>query len=424
MNADAGVSGVSGASGGPGGSAKAIRPSAGLILLLGLLEAFGPLSMDLYMPLLPELADSLGVSDSLAQWTMSVCMLGLALGQLLAGPLSDRFGRRAPLVIGVVSFTVFSAACAAAPSIGWLLVFRALQGISGAAGMVIVLAIARDIFTGGKLASMLSWLALVGAVAPIVAPILGGQLSRFVDWRGIFWILAGIGLLLLVCALIWLPESHPRARRRSTGGARVLLADARALLRHHDYRTVLIIASLGGISFFAYLSMSSFVLQNGFGVSPALFGIMFAAGSLSNVVGSQTNRVLLTRFTPERLYLVGVSLAVAGTLTAALSGLLSLGIAPFVTGLAVYLLSTGFTIPNSNAIALTDHGERAGSAAAILGTSSLLIGPILAPLVSLGGVSAAGLGVTMIAFHAPALVVGLIAFGRRPARYSTGSAGR
>ncbi|MBN9611894.1 MAG: Bcr/CflA family efflux MFS transporter, partial [Actinobacteria bacterium] len=248
-----------------------MRPSAGLILLLGLLEAFGPLSMDLYMPSLPELGRSLGASDATAQLTMSVCMLGLGLGQLIAGPMSDRFGRKPPLIVGVISYTVFSMACAMAPSIAWLLVFRALQGIGGAAGMVITLAIARDIFSGGQLARMLSWLALVGAVAPVVAPVLGGQLSRFLDWRGIFWVLAGLGALLLIAALAWLPESHPKERRTS-GRVFALFTDAKVLLAHRDYRAVLLIATIGGAAFFAYLSMSSFVLQNGFGVSPPMFG--------------------------------------------------------------------------------------------------------------------------------------------------------
>ncbi|WP_241898161.1 MULTISPECIES: multidrug effflux MFS transporter [unclassified Leucobacter] len=394
----------------------AIRPSAGLILLLGLLEAFGPLSMDLYMPALPELARSLGIGDALAQTTMSVCMLGLGLGQLIAGPMSDRFGRRLPLLIGVAAFAVFSAACAVAPSVGWLLLFRALQGVSGAAGMVVTLAIARDIFAGARLARMLSWLALVGAVAPVVAPILGGQLSRFLDWRGIFWVLAGIGVLLLASALRWLPESHPRELRSTTSGPLALLADARVLLAHPVYRAVLVISAVSGAAFFAYLSMSSFVLQNGFGVTPALFGILFAAGSLCNVVGSQTNRVLLASTSPERLYLVGMVLAFLGSAVAAASALLDLGFAPFVAGLALYLASTGFTMPNASAIGLTAHGDRAGSAAALLGTSSLFLGPILAPLVSLSGVTAAVLGLTMLVGSALMLAVGLAAFGRAPRR--------
>lgn len=394
--------------------AEAIRPSAGLILLLGLLEAFGPLSMDLYMPALPELARSLGIGDALAQTTMSVCMLGLGLGQLIAGPMSDRFGRRLPLLVGVASFTVFSAACAAAPSVGWLLLFRALQGVSGAAGMVVTLAIARDIFAGSRLARMLSWLALVGAVAPVVAPILGGQLSRFLDWRGIFWVLAGIGLLLLASAFRWLPESHPRELRSTSAGPRALIADARVLLAHPTYRAVLLISAISGAAFFAYLSMSSFVLQNGFGVTPALFGILFAAGSLCNVVGSQTNRVLLSTRSPERLYLVGMVLAFIGSAVAAASALLDLGIGPFVAGLAVYLASTGFTMPNASAIGLTAHGDRAGSAAALLGTASLFLGPVVAPLVSLGGVTASVLGLTMAVGSTLMLAFGAAAFRKAP----------
>ena len=280
--------------------------------------------------------------------------------------------------------------------------------------MVVTLAIARDIFSGARLARMLSWLALVGAVAPVVAPVLGGQLSRFLDWRGIFWVLAGIGALLLLSALRWLPESHPRELRSVTAGPLALLADARILLAHPAYRAVLIISMISGAAFFAYLSMSSFVLQNGFGVSPAIFGIMFAAGSLCNVVGSQTNRVLLSSASPERLYLVGMVLAFLGSALAAASALLDLGLAPFVAGLAVYLASTGFTMPNANAIGLTAHGDRAGSAAALLGTSSLLLGPIVAPLVSLSGVTAPVLGATMAVASTLVLAVGIVAFRRPP----------
>lgn len=385
------------------------KSGAGLILLLGLLQAFGPLSMDLYMPALPELTASLGTTDALAQATMSVCMLGLAVGQPIAGPLSDRYGRRRPLAVGVAVFTVFSLACALAPSVEWLLVFRALQGVGGAAGMVITLAIARDLFTGANLSRQLSWLALVGATAPIVAPILGGQLTRIMDWRGIFLVLAGIGALLLVAALLWLPESNPHERRTGGGSGR-LLRDARVLLSPGPYRVVLLIASISGISFFSYLSMSSFVMQNGFGVSPQVFGIMFALGSLCNVVGSQTNRVLVGRFSPRSMYLAGLVIAFSGGALAGLGALLGLGMIPFLAGLALYLVSTGFTLPNQHALALNEHSERAGSAAALIGMSALVVGPIVSPLVSLGGVTAHTLGLTMTVASAVAMAIGITAF--------------
>lgn len=388
--------------------APAARTGPGLILLLGLLEAFGPLSMDLYMPALPELAATLDTSDALAQLTMSVCMLGLGVGQLIAGPLSDRFGRRLPLLVGVAAFTVFSAACALAPSVEWLLLFRTFQGIGGAAGMVVTLAIARDLFSGAELSKMLSWLALVGATAPIVAPVLGGQLTAVMDWRGIFLVLGGLGAVLFAAAALWLPESLPMGAR-SAGGGRSLFADARVLLGPGPYRVVLAISAISGVAFFSYLSMSSFVLQNSFGVSPQLFGVMFALGSLCNVVGSQTNRVLVGRFSPLELYRAGIGIACIGSALAALSALLGWGLGPFVAGLGIYLMSTGFTPPNQNTIALDAHGDRAGSAAALIGMASLTVGPIVSPLASAGGLTTVTLGVTMAAASAAVLVLGMTA---------------
>ncbi|MGO3678455.1 multidrug effflux MFS transporter [Leucobacter sp. UCMA 4100] len=393
-------------------SARGVRPGAGLILLLGLLEAFGPLSMDLYMPALPALAESLHTSDTLAQVTMSVCMLGLALGQLVAGPMSDRFGRRVPLLVGVLVFTVFSAACAFAPSVAWLIAFRFVQGLGGAAGMVVTLAIARDLFSGRELAKMLSWLALVGATAPIIAPVLGGQLVRIMEWRGIFGVLTGIGALLFLAALLWLPESHPRAKR-SEGGARTLRDDAAALLRPGAYRVILAIASVTGIAFFSYLSMSSFALQGSYGVSPQAFGLLFALGSVCNVIGSQTNRVLVARFSTEQLYGAGLVIGWCGGVLASASALAGWGLAPFCAGLGLYLLSTGFTLPNANAIALTEHGERAGSAAALLGMSALVVGPIVSPLVSTLGMTPQVLGLTMVTASTVVLVIASLALWPR-----------
>ena len=393
---------------------------AGLIVLLGLLEAFGPLSMDLYMPKLPELAESLQTSDALAQSTMSVCMIGLALGQLVAGPLSDHFGRRPPLLVGVAAFTVFSIASALAPTIGWLILFRFLQGLGGSAGMVVSLAIARDLYSGTELSRMLSWLALVGATAPIVAPMIGGLLAGFLEWRGYFVILAGIGLLLLVVTFVALPETLRVGAAGSGSGSgsdaapapRGFFADARVLLGGGFFRLLLAISAISGISFFSYLSMSSFVLQEGFGFSPQLFGIVFAAGSICNVLGSQTSRVLVTRFGTRRLYGAGIGIGLVGAAVVLAGALLGWGVGVVLAGLWIYLASTGFTLPNGNSLALSEHGERAGTAAAMLGTASLIVGPIAAPIISLGGITAFTLGATMCSAMLVCVVLARVALRR------------
>ena len=368
----------------------------GLIVLLGALEAFGPLSMDLYMPTLPDLARSLDTSDPLAQATMSVCMIGLAAGQLVAGPLSDRFGRRPPILIGVAVFTVFSLASALAPNVWLLLAFRFLQGLGGSAGMVVSLAIARDLYSGAALSRMISWLALVGATAPIVAPVAGGFLATFLDWRGFFLILTGIGALLLVVALARLPETLVRGRMAQRRPAS-FLADARVLLGPGFTRVLIAISGVSGIAFFSYLSMTSFVLQHEHGFSPQAFGLAFATGSVCNVLGSQASRLLVARAGVRRLYGIGLGLGLAGALVALASALLGLGTGGLLAGLWIYLASTGFTLPNGNALALGEHGDRAGTAAAMLGTTSLVVGPIVAPVISLAGLTGTTLAATMAA---------------------------
>ncbi|PIJ47719.1 Bcr/CflA family drug resistance efflux transporter, partial [Leucobacter sp. OLES1] len=276
-----------------------------LTLVLGALEAFGPLSMDVYMPQLPQLAAQLQTSDALAQATMSVCMIGLGLGQLIAGPLSDRFGRKRPLAIGVASFALLSVLCAIAPSIELLLVARFLQGLAGSAGVVISLAVARDLFQGIALSRMLSMLAIVTASTPIVPPVLGRQLARFMDWRGTFSVLAGIGVALLAVAVFGLRATLPPERRHSDGFVGGTASHMSEVLRDPLFTAILAASCLGGLSFFSYLSMSSFVLQDEFGITPQVFSLLFAVNALANLAGSQISRLLVGRLGPTRVYLTG-----------------------------------------------------------------------------------------------------------------------
>ncbi|WP_233279359.1 multidrug effflux MFS transporter [Microterricola pindariensis] len=364
------------------------------VLVLGALEAFGPLSMDLYMPTLPQLAASLDTSDTLAQATMSVCMIGLGLGQLLAGPLSDRFGRRRPLLVGVALFALFSLACVFAPTIEVLLVARLLQGLAGSAGIVLSLAIARDMYSGVELSRMLSLLALVGASAPIIAPVIGGQLALFMDWRGIFGVLAGIGVALFVLAFTSLKETLPQEARHG-GGFGTTMQHFGALARDRLFVVMLIVSAAGGVAFFTYLSMSSFVLQGEFGLSPQLFSVFFAINALANMGGAQLSRLLVRRLGPVRMYLTGqtaTALAAVAMLIVVLSGA---GVVGVLIVLAVFLFSSGVGGPNGTTLALGGHAERAGTASAVLGTAMFVVGPIVAPLAALGGATALAMSLTV-----------------------------
>ena len=383
-----------------------------LTLVLGLLEAFGPLSMDLYLPQLPQLARSLGTTDAMAQATMSVCMIGLGLGQLVAGPLSDRYGRKRPLVIGVALFTVLSAVCAYAPTIEVLLAARLLQGLAGSAGVVIAMAVARDLFEGVALSRMLSLLALVTSLTPIVAPIIGGQLARVMDWRGIFLVLTGIGVALCAVAGFGLRETLVEGRHTG-GGLRSTAAHVGATLRDPLFSSLMVAAALGGVAFFSYLSMSSFVFQDEFGFTPQLFSVLFAVNALSQLGGAQLSRTLVQRLGPPRMYLTG---QIAGSLAAlALCVATVSGAHPgvIVALLAVTIGAFGLSGPNGTTLALSHHGSRAGTASALMGSSSFVAGALVAPIVSAtAGTSSVVMGCTIAAAATSAACVGYVAVRR------------
>ena len=383
-----------------------------ITLVLGTLEAFGPLSMDLYLPQLPELARSLDTTDSLTQVTMSVCMIGLGLGQLIAGPMSDRYGRKRPLVAGVILFTLLSVVCALAPTIEVLLVARFFQGLAGAAGVVISMAVARDLFEGIELSRMLSLLALVTSLTPIIAPVIGGQLARFMDWRGIFFVLAGIGAALVFVAIFGLRETLYEGR--FTGGiVRTTASHIGAVTRDPLFMAFLAASCLGGIAFFSYLSMSSFVLQDEFGLSPQLFSFVFAMNALAQLGGAQLSRFFVTRLGTAKMYLTGQfagSLAAVVLVAATLMGAPAIA---FIALLAIYLGAAGLGGPNGTSIALSEHGSRAGTASALLGMGMFTAGAVVAPVVSsVFGTSKLTMAATIATGSVLALGVAYIAITR------------
>jgi MFS transporter, DHA1 family, multidrug resistance protein len=354
------------------------------VLLLGALSSFAPLSIDMYLPALPAMARDLHTAPSAAQLTLTACLIGLAVGQLLAGPLSDARGRRRPLLAGVALYAVASALCIVAPSIWALLVLRLIQGLAGAAGIVIARAVVRDRYEGDELARFYALLLIVNGAAPIIAPILGGQLLHVTTWRGVFAVLAGIGVVLLAASAAGLRETLPPDRRQ-TGGARAILADGRKLVTDREFCGYALASGFAFGAMFAYISGSPFVLQAMFGISPQLFSLIFAINGLGIIVAGQVSRSLIGRASPQVLLTAGLTGSAAGGVVLLIAAVADLGLPLILPGLFVVVASTGFVLPNATALALDAHAHDAGSASGLLGLAQFAIGAAAAPLVGVAG---------------------------------------
>ena len=341
--------------------------------------------MDAYLPGLPELARDFGASPSAAQVTVTTYLLGLALGQLLSGPVSDVHGRRRPLVVGMAVFTVTTLACSLAPSLFVLAVMRLVQGTSAAVGVAVGRAIVRDLYAGAAGARYLSRLMMVIGLAPILAPVIGGQLLRVTSWRGVFVALSVLGLALTAIGARLLPETLPRERRRAAGLGITLRTFAQ-LLADRRFVGFVLIVGLGGAAMIGYVAGSSFVLQDVYGASPQLYGLLFGVNALFLVAGAQVNAHLLRTRSPRSLLRVGlVMLVVAGVVLVVIVSLPQAGLATVVAPLMLQMASWSFVQANALALALTDHPAVAGTAAALLGVSQYAFGAFTAPLVGIGG---------------------------------------
>ncbi|MCD9199811.1 multidrug effflux MFS transporter [Aeromicrobium wangtongii] len=364
------------------------------LLTLGALTATGPLVTDLYLPALPDLARSMGTSEAAGQLTMSVCLVGLALGQLVAGPLSDRIGRTGPLRWGVLILVVTSFLCAVATNIVLLLVLRLVQGLAGAAALVIARAIVRDVYDGARAAKVYSDLILVMGLAPVIGPVLGGQLLTVTDWRGIFVLLGAIASLLLAACWWCLDETHPPEVRAAAPSHQRAL---RTLLADPHFRSFMAITALLGIVLFTYISMSSFVLRNDFGLGPVAYALTFGANAVGMIIGSQVGARLVARTGPARMLRAGLLLIAAATTSLAIAFALDAPLAVPLVALWLVLAGLGMSMGSCTSLALGPHAGRAGSAAALLGTSQFLFGAAIPPLVSVGGTSGEVMGITMAA---------------------------
>ena len=388
--------------------------TVGLVVVLGSVMAIGPLSIDMYLPAFPELAGEFDASASVVQLTLTACVTGLALGQLLIGPLSDRFGRRLPLVAALITYAVASVLCSLAPSIAMLLALRFVQGLAGAGAVVIVSAVVRDLYSGAAASRLFSSLIMVMGLAPILAPLAGAQVLTVTSWRGIFLVLAVLAALIAALVAVGLGETLP-AERRSAQGLAHTLQTTRALLRDRWFVGHALAGSLGFGALFAYVAGSPFVLQGIYGVSPQLYSVLFAMNGIGLIAASQVNARLVGRFGPERMLLAGLLgiAASSGTLlTVATVG--GLGVGAVLVPMFAVVSSLPFVLPNSMALALSDHAAVAGTASALLGTSQFLIGAFVAPLVGAGGTqSAVPMAALMTVFALAALATRHVAAGTR-----------
>ncbi len=347
-----------------------------LPLLLGFLTAVGPISTDMYLPSFPALENALGAPTGSAQITLATWFAGLAVGQITQGTLSDRFGRRGPLLVGTMLYTAGSAACALAPSLVWLSAFRAVTAIGASASMVIPRAMVRDLSDGLAAARLMSKLMLVMGVAPILAPSLGSAVLGFASWRAIFWFATAYGALAGL--LVWraLPETLP-PRHRVKLGLGGLLQRYRGILRERVFLTH---AALGGAAFFgmfAYIGGSSPVFIEGLGLSTAQYALVFGVCSAGFITASQVNARVLPRFgmfavvrAAARMFWV----ATAALAVVAFSGHVT---APgLIVPLAVAMTSMGFLLPNTTVGALSRHAAHAASASALMGTMQFAMGAV------------------------------------------------
>ncbi|MYX46361.1 Bcr/CflA family efflux MFS transporter, partial [Streptomyces sp. SID89] len=364
------------------------RASLLVTLILGGLTATPPLAMDMYLPSLPEVTRSLHAPAATVQLTLTACLAGMALGQLVVGPMSDRWGRRRPLLAGLAVYVLATALCALAPNVETLVAFRLAQGLAGAAGIVIARAVVRDLYDGVAMARFFSTLMLISGVAPIVAPLIGGQILRITDWRGVFVVLTVVGALL--GAVVWtkLPETLPPADRHD-GGVGQALGGMRRLLADRVFAGYMIAGGFAFASLFAYISASPFVIQEIYGASPQTFSLLFGLNSVGLVVVGQINgKVLVGRVRLDRVLAVGlvvVILAATGLLLMATGAFGAVGLAPVAAALFVLMSAMGVTMPNTQALALMRTKHSAGAASALLGTTSFLVGAVASPLVGVAG---------------------------------------
>ena len=403
-------------SSGPGSAGpRRVAPST---LALVAVTGTSALATDTYIAALPAMRDSLQTSDTLVQLTLTACIGGLALGQLLVGPVSDARGRRRIIVAATIAFTVAGVVCALSGSILLMIVARLAQGFAAGAGAAVGRAVVTDTFEGRRAAAQFGTLTAVSLIGPVAGPAVGGLLLPFGGWRAIFWFLVVVGVLMTAAALIGIPETLPPDRRRP-GGLRQLLARSGDLLRHRPFITPVAVQCLVTCGFFIYIGGSSIVLQTDLRLSPAAYTVVFATDAATMIGGSLLYRAFVMRLGPEVLRRVAFTIASAAVLALLAVALLAApGVAPLPAVwvcLAVMTFGLGGYLPSNSAIAQREGRRYAGTASALSGGLPFLAGARTTPLTGLlGAQTVLVMAVGMSAFFVLAVVLAVV--GRSRAR--------
>ncbi|WP_336795548.1 multidrug effflux MFS transporter [Erwinia aphidicola] len=376
----------------------------GYAITLGLLAALGPLCIDLYLPALPELAKDLHTPTATAQLSLTAGLLGLGLGQLFFGPLSDKYGRIRPLLLSLVLLLVASIGCALAQDIHQLLLARLFEGLSGAGGAVLSRAIARDMYSGHELTKFFALLMLVNGLAPIAAPVLGGALMAFLDWRGLFMVLAAIAVLLFVLARLKLHETLP-AERRSQGSLFSAWAALGQVVTHRPFMGFCLTQGFMMSGMFAYIGASPFVLQQIYQLSPQAFSFCFAANGVGLIIASQVSARLSPLWGEYRVLKGGLVLAFISSGSLLVAGLCSASLPLVLVALFFSVASNGVISVTAASLAMQSQGHRAGSASAVIGVTMFTLGGISVPVTGIGGTSVLTMSATIFGCYMLAILM-------------------
>jgi MFS transporter, DHA1 family, multidrug resistance protein len=387
------------------GDALSSRRRLAYVLVLGALTALGPFTIDLYLPAFPAVQRELEVGPAAVQLTLTATSIGFALGQLVVGPWSDAVGRRVPLLIATAVHVIASLGVAAAPGVELVAALRVLQGIGAAGGGVVALAMVRDLFGGLSLVRMLARLAAISGLAPVIAPVLGSQLLRLVDWRGVFVVLAGYGCAVLAASVVLVVETLPLERRQQRERRSTRERYGR-LLRDHHFVGAALIAGMTFTGLFAYLSSSSFLFQKVWQLDAQQYGVLFAVNSVGIIIGVQTSSRLVRRVGPQWVLMAASSTMLVAAATIAVLDSMHVGLLGILVPLWFFIMACGFAFPCQQVLALAHHGEEAGTAASLMGAVNFGLAGALSPVIGLFGIhDAVPMAVMMVATSTTALVV-------------------